>query len=289
MDIKLQQGDQVGATPLSWSSKDSVEQALQEAKRSAYAPFKPNVEAAQAYAAQRAQQAHGMVSQPWHSQAGVGTASNEATGLMQMGAGWTGKFGQELEKLFGPEWMKRIAEAPGKVSVRPDMAHPVLKPIARNAYGVTVPDAYLANPQNSLLRGQTAPMDATIALGPHAFRQGLQAQTAAHEGVGHAIGMAETGRIQTFSPEQAKQMFIQEYLSPSALHAPEYLTKLQQFYNAQDRGGISHAAADLMGNKLASQGGFNVLDRSVGTGFPILNTPMHERILNEIKQTGSYR
>lgn len=78
MDVKQQEDDQVGATPLSWNSQPAVEAALQEARRSAYAPFQPAVQAAKDYTMQRMNQAHGMVSQPWHSQAGIGTAMPEA-------------------------------------------------------------------------------------------------------------------------------------------------------------------------------------------------------------------
>lgn len=41
MDVRQQEDDQVGATPLSWNSQPAVEAALQEAKSSAYKMLKP--------------------------------------------------------------------------------------------------------------------------------------------------------------------------------------------------------------------------------------------------------
>lgn len=109
MDVKQQEDDQVGATPLSWNSQPAVEAALQEAKRSAYAPFKPAVQAAKDYTMQRMAQAQGMVNSPWHSQAGIGTAMPEAAQTMVVANPMHPAF-QEIVKA-DPRWAQVLQRA----------------------------------------------------------------------------------------------------------------------------------------------------------------------------------
>lgn len=286
-NVQPQPGDQVGATPLSWSSKDAVDAALKEAQRSAYSPFKAAGQAADDYTRQRMQQAQGMVNQPWHSQAGIGTAMPEAAALQQVGAGWTGPVGQQLERLLGPERMARLANAPGRVDFTPVYNHPALRQFADKTYGVTLPEEYLKTGNPRVLEQIKGPQNNLIAIGPLAPEYNVAQQTALHEAVDHAIPLAEgTGHMMV--PGEANKVFVGEYRNPSIdLHSPEYLTRLQQWYRSQGRGGTPHAAGDVVANQLASQGGFQPLDRSMA--LPILNRSLHERILQEIQQTGSYR
>ncbi len=277
MQVKPQSQDQVGATPLSWNSQDAVEKALQDAKSSTYKALVPP---AKAYLNWRAQQI------PTVESVSQGNLPVGAGAMGQIGRGWTGPVGQQLEKLLGSERMARLANATGKVDLT-DFSHPGFSPFQNRAYGVTLPEEYLRTGNPNVLNMIKGPQDNTIAIGPLAQKYNVVQQTGLHEAVDHAIPLAEgTGHMMV--PGEAKNVFVGEYRNPTIdLHSPEYLTRLQQWYRSQGRGGTPHAAGDVVANTLASQGGFQPLDRSIS--LPILNRPLHERILNEIQQTGSYR
>jgi hypothetical protein len=278
MDVKPQPGDEVGATPLSANYQDAIEQQIQRGKQDMW---KSVTQGAKDWANWRLRQ--------------VPTVEEAAAGNVPvmpgtLGRGWTTEGGKQLAKILGP-WLNEIEQAPNKLSYSPTFSGPA-KELRSLAYGVALPDS-VRKTGDVWMQG---PGPATIYMNPDLLQRHLNQigknigpQTGAHEAVGHGLQMITKGQL-NIEPERAIQDFASEYLKPtSEAHTPEYLTRLIQFYNSQGRGGISHAWADLIGNRQASQGGFAPLDRSIGTSFPILNRPKLNRILEEIKTTGGFK